>query len=169
MKKLLLSIVSAGILVASCSKKDDPAPTTPTTTTPTIPTDGWKLGATSYTSVVVARTGPNSISAFDAVPSGSSPTSNTLNVFFSAFPTASGTFAIVQYPSASPLTATQIGVTAAVTASSSTYASTGTDGISATVTVSGGKIKVELPEVWVKKTGSGSTDSLKVTGTVTEP
>jgi hypothetical protein len=165
MKKLFIASFVFSVLLGSCKKKED---ATPAPSSSSIPSNGWKLGTTTYTSVVVAKSGPNSITAMDAMPSGGSPTANTFNVFFSAFPTASGSFSVVQYPSATPLTATQIGVTAAIFASSSTYASTGTDGVSATVTVTGGKIKVELPEVWVKKTGASSTDSLKLTGTLLE-
>lgn len=167
MKKLILGILSVTVLLSSCSKKDDPA-VAPTPVTPTIPANGWKLGATSYTSVVVAKTGANIISAMDAVPSGGSPAANSLNVYFSAFPATGGTFSVVQYPSTTPLTATQIGVTAGLFATSTTYTSTGTDGINATVSITGGKLKIEIPEIWVKKTGSGATDSLKLTGTVLE-
>jgi hypothetical protein len=152
-------------LMVSCKKKEDTAPAPATTT---IPANGWILGTTTYSSVVVGRSGPDVITAMDAMPAGGAITANTFNVFFSAFPTASGTFTIVQYPSASPLTASQIGVTAGLYATSTSYASTGTDGISATVTVTGGKLKIEVPEVWVKKTGTGATDSLKITGTILE-
>lgn len=168
MKKLLLFIASSALLTASCSKKEDPAPATPSTpTTSGIPTNGWKLGTVTYTSAIVAKSGANILSAMDGIPSGSSPAVNSLNVYFSALPTANGTYSIVKYPSTTSLTATQIGVTAGLYATSTTYSTTGFDGINATVTVTGGKIKVVIPEVWVKVTGGG-TDSLKLTGTVLE-
>ncbi len=169
MKRLIVSVFSVAVLAVSCTKKTNPAPSTPITpTTPTIPANGWELGTTSYTSVIVAKAGPNIISALDGTPSGSSPAVNSLNVYFSAFPATGGTFAIVQYPSTTPLTSTQIGVTAGLYATATTYASTGSDAVNATVTITGGKLKIVIPEVWVKKTGSGAMDSLKLTGTVLE-
>jgi hypothetical protein len=162
MKKLFLIIASSCLLISSCKKSTTSAPTATTTT----PANGWKLGATSYSTAFAGRTGPASLSAFDAVPSGSSPTANTCNVFFSAFPAADGSFTIVKYPAPAALTATQIGLTAGLYTSSTTYYSTGFDGIVATVTVTGGKIKVVIPEVWVKNTTGA--DSLKLTGTVIE-
>ncbi len=164
MKRILLLIAATGCLFSACTKKSSDSTTvTPSTT---IPTNGWKLGTTSYSSAFVGRTGSATLSAFDAIPSGSSPAANTCNVFFSAFPTAGGTYTIVQYPAATALTSTQIGVTAGLFATSKTYYSTGIDAITATVTVTGGKIKVEIPSVWVKNTTGG--DSLKLTGTVLE-
>lgn len=168
MKKIIVGILSISVMFfASCEKKEDPAPAPPSApTTPSIPTDGWVLGTTTYTTVYAGKSGANSLSAMDGVPSGSSPAVNTCNIFFETYPTADGTYSIVQYPSTSPLSATQVGITAGLHATSTSYASTGIDGISATVTVTGGKVKVEIPEVWVKVTGG--TDSLKLSGTIIE-
>lgn len=169
MKKLFLSVLAFGLVLSSC-KKEEPTPTTPTATPtpePTTPTNGWKLGTTSYTTVYVGRSGSNSLSAVDAIPGGSNPAVNSCNVFFSEYPTTGGTFTVVQYPSANTLTANQIGVSAGIYSTSQTYTSTGSDNIEASVTVAtDGKISVVIPEIWVKNTSS--SDSLKLTGTISE-
>ena len=163
MKLVTTTLALSCLLFASCTKKSSstpgPAPAT------SIPSNGWKLGATSYNTAYAARIGTTTLTAFDAIPSGSSPGTNTCNVFFSSLPTAGGTYTIVQYPGP-PLTTTQIGVTAGLFATSTTYYSTGSDAITATVTVTGGKVKVEIPSVWVKNTTGA--DSMKLTGTIIE-
>ena len=162
MKKLLLAIATTGILLPSCKKSSSstPAPSS------SIPANGWKLGTTSYTTALSARLAAiNELSAFDGIPSGSSPAVNSLNAYFSVLPTAAGTYHIVGYPAPS-LGANDLGLSAGLYATSATYVSTGTDGINATVTVTGGKIKIVIPAVWVKNTTAG--DSLKLTGTLIE-
>ncbi len=161
MKHILLSIAVLSLLAASCKKSSS----TSTTPSSSVPSNGWKLGTVSYSTVLSARSGGNLLSAFDAVPSGSNPSVNTFIVYFSALPTTGGTFHIVHYPAAS-LASNEIGVAAAIYATSADYLSTGSDGIDATVTITAGKIKVVVPTVWVKKTSG--TDSLQLTGTLIE-
>ena len=165
--KHLVMIAALALFIGGCKKmsSDSATPASPTTPTATIPSNGWTLGTTTYNTAYAARVGTTTLTAFDAIPSGSSPATNTCNVFFSAMPATGGTFTIVQYPGP-PLTATQIGITAGLHTTSTTYYSTGHDAIAATVTVTGGKIKVEIPSVWVKNTTGG--DSLKLAGTVIE-
>jgi hypothetical protein len=165
MKQALFTITALALIFSSCKKKDATSASPTTTPTTTIPANGWTLGTTNYTTAYAARVGSTTLTAFDAIPSGSSPATNSCNVFFQAMPTTGGSYTIVQYPGA-PLTATQIGVTAGLHTTSTTYYSTGSDAITATVTVTGGKIKVVIPSVWVKNTSGG--DSLKLTGTVVE-
>ncbi|MES2702193.1 MAG: hypothetical protein V4649_06115 [Bacteroidota bacterium] len=160
MKKTILVCAAALALLASCKKSSTSGPSS------TIPASGWKLGSTSYTTAYAGRTGANSLSAMDAIPSGSSPNTNTMNAFFATLPTTGGTYRIVAWPATTPLTAGQVGLTTGLYATSTTYRSTGTDAVDATVTVTGGKIKIEVPEVWVKTTTG--TDSAKLTGTITE-
>jgi len=163
MKNVLLVLATAIVVLPSCSKKSSSSPSP----TPGIPANGWKLGTTSYTTVLSGRSGANTLSAFDAIPSGSSPTVNSFIINFSAFPTAGGTYHIVHYVGGTTLGANEIGVSGAVYATMGDYLSTGNDNVSATVTVTGGKIKVVVPSVWVKNISS-SGDSLQLTGTLVE-
>src|SRR4051812_30739462 len=111
MKQLVPSILAAAVLLASCTKKSgSPAPSGPS-----IPANGWKLGATTYTTAFAMRTGVT-LSAMDAIPSGGSSTANACVLYFSSLPTTGGTYHIVNFTPAgsSALTASQIGVTAGV-------------------------------------------------------
>jgi len=160
MKKLLLSLAALSLLSASCKKSSSSSPS------PSTPDNGWKMGTTTYTSVFVARSGSSptsaSLTALDALPTAA--TQNKCTIYFSAFPSAGGTFRVASVGSVISLSATQIGVTAQI--GSTFYASTGFDGIDATVTVTGGKIKVVVPDVWVKNIAG--SDSSKLTGTILE-
>ncbi len=160
MRKLILSMAAISLLAISC-KKSSSTSTPPATT---IPSNGWKLGTTSYSTVIATKLGANLISAFDGMPSGSTPAVNSFNVYFSALPTAGGTFHIKSYPSV--LASNEIGISAGLYATSTTYTTTGNDGIDATVTITGGKLKIVVPSVWVKKTSAA--DSLQLTGTLVE-
>lgn len=156
MKKLLLICSLFSIVFSSCSKDDDKG----------SPSNGWKLGATTYNAAFVARIGSTTLSAMDAIPSGGSPSVNTLNVWFNALPTSGGTYRVVSYGGGMSLAANEIGVSAGLFATSTTYVSTGSGAVDATVSVSGGKITVSIPEIWVKKTTAD--DSLKLSGTIVE-
>ncbi len=158
MKHLFLCVVALSTFTVSCKKSGS-------TTVSSIPANGWKLGTVSYTTALSTRTGTNLLSAFDGIPSGSNPSVNNLEVYFSALPTAGGTFHIVHYPAAS-LASNEVGIGAGLYATSTTYLTTGTDAIDATVTIASGKITVSIPSVWVKSTSG--TDSLKLTGTLVE-
>src|SRR5262249_32646582 len=105
-----------------------------------------------------------SLAALDAIPTGTGM--NICTVYFSTYPTAGGTFHVATVGSAITLTGTQIGVTAEIGATSTYYASTGLDGVDATVTLVGGKLKVVIPEIWVKI--PAGKDSLKLSGTILE-
>ena len=158
MNKRILAALLSFVLLISCSKNDDDE-------TPVAVTNGWKLGANSYTTVFamrVATGGNTAVTAMDAIPTGSSSNVNTFIAYFSTVPTASGTYRIVSYPSA--LTATQVGIAAG--GPNGTYVSTGAGTVDATVTVSGGKITVTVPQITVKKTNS--TEELSASGTIKE-
>ncbi len=161
MKQYILLAAAAVLIAPSCKKSSSstPAPSS------SIPSNGWKLGTTTYSTVLTNRLASiNELSAFDGTPSGSTPAVNTLNVYFSALPSTGGTFHIVSYPAT--LASNEIGIAAATYSPGADYVTTGHDGIDATVTVTGGKIKVVIPSVWVKNTSAG--DSLKLTGTLVE-
>ena len=172
MKKVLFSIAILGTLFAACSKSSTTTNPTNTNPTPTIPTDGWKLDGTKHTQVVVVRQESQGlVNATD----GTSGSINTFGAFFKTYPSASGSFKIAGFvPDASApypnqkLAADEIVLIATVPNTSTgnkSYWTTGVENKKATVTVTGGKIKVEVPEVAV--TG-GNNDTLKLTGTITE-
>lgn len=162
-----------GTLFAACSKSSTTTnPTTTNPTTSTIPSDGWKLDGTKHTQVYVVRQESQGlVNATD----GTSGSINTFGACFKSYPTASGTFKIVGFTpdNAAPypnqhLNAGEIVLLATVPNTSTgnkTYWTTGVENKTATVTVTGGKIKVEVPEVTVT---SGNNDALKLTGTITE-
>ena len=166
MKKLLLCIAAVSIVSASCNKTTTPAtPTTPTTPTPTtgIPTDGWTLDGVKYTQAWGAQTGAESLSAGDgAIGSG-----NSFNFFFKNIPTAGGTYKVVFYAGGAVLAADEVGVSAGLETAQKTYVSIGNDNVTATVTMTGGKLKIELPDTKVFNTKAAG-DTVILTGTVVE-
>lgn len=163
----LLLIAAIAASLAACSKSDDSA-----TPGSTIPADGWKLGATGYKqSLTVRQDNQGLVNALD----GTAKPINTFGVCFKTYPTASGSYKIVglvpdsvAWAPNSRLAAGEvvlIATTAQASGSNKTYYTTGVEGKSATVTVTGGKIKIEVPEIAVT---SGASDTLKLTGTIAE-
>lgn len=172
MKKALGTAIIASLLLAACNKKDDTTTptnnTTPTTTT--IPTDGWKMNNIKYTQVYCLRQENQFL--LNCVD-GSSPV-NSFAAHFHAYPTASGTYHIVTlvvdssaaYPGQN-IGANDVIISGAIPNGASgykTYWSTGVEGKDATVTISGGKMKIEVPEVAIQYNG----DTVKITGTMIE-
>jgi len=164
-KQLLLAVSCAILLLASCSKdKTDAAPADNTPATSGIPADGWKLGGTTYKQVMTVRQEEQFVvNALDAI---SNP--NTFAVSFKAYPAASGKYKVVGFtPDADrpyPYMHLNDGeiIVVSTTANSggnnTTYYSIGTDNKEATVTVTNGKFKIEIPEILVT---SGNNDTLK--------
>jgi hypothetical protein len=172
MKKLLLLPIMALILTAtSCNKKEDPTPTTPTTTTPAIPTDGWELSGVKYKQVFTIRQENQfTINAMDAT---SNPI-NTFGAFFKTYPTASGKMKVVTYTPTSDkpyayqhINEGEVVIVATVPQASGdnkTYYSKA-ETVEATITVTNGKLKIEVPEVTLT---SADNDEKKIKGTLTE-
>jgi phosphopantothenoylcysteine synthetase/decarboxylase len=176
MKKLLaLPALILLLTLVSCNKKDDPSPstTTPGTTTPTssIPADGWTFGTTKHKQVMTVRQESQFvINALDAT----SGTINTLAAFFKTYPTTSGKMKIVTYTPTSDkpypyqwINDGEVVIVATVPQASGdnkTYYSLA-ESVEATVTVTGGKVKVEIPEIHVT---SADNDKQPVTGTIFE-
>ena len=158
MKNFIFALGAMSFLLsASCKKSSSSSATA----------NGWKLGATSYTTKFSsASAATKQLIAMDAIPSGSNPAVNDCIVTFSALPASGGTFKIVSAVSGLALGANEITVAGGTYNPGATYLSTGNDGVSATVTVSGGKITVTVPAVWVKK--AGGADSLQLSGTLVQ-
>lgn len=169
MRKIIFA-AAMSLLLASCTKKDNTNPTNNNNNT-SIPTDGWKLGNTNYKTVYAARTtGNNMLSAMDGIPQGSNPAVNSLSVWFKALPTADGSYKVKAYASGGGREPQdgEIGVSAGVYSSGASYiASDSSTVVNATITVTNGKIKVVLPEIWMRNLKT-PTDSVKLSGTIQE-
>ena len=157
MRLFILGLSAAALLLSASCKKSKSS---------SGPANSWKLGSVSYTTKYsTASAVAKQLIAMDAIPSGTNPSVNTCQVTFSALPTSGGTYKIVTL-SAATLATNEVIVYGSTYSPGATYVSTGNDGVSATITVSGGKITASIPPVWVKKTGG--TDSMQLSGTIIE-
>lgn len=172
MKNVLLTL-AIGCLLASCSKSSTTTtPSNNNNNTPKIPTDGWTLNGTSYKQAYCLRqTSQFCLNAVD----GTTGKINSFAAFFKAYPVSNGTYHIVAFTADSTTTipGTKIGTNDVIIIGSvpkttgsgdKSYWSIGTDKIDATVTITNGKIKVEVPECKVVN----GTDTFKITGTMIE-
>jgi len=164
MKRIIPGILAATLLTAASCSKNNNTTTTPTTPASTIPADGWILKGVSYKSQL-GFTDDNMVGVTDAIPSGSNPQVNNFAAHFKTLPTTAGTYKIVFWADNDSLATDEVGISATIIASNSTYMCTGTDGKTATVTMVNGKIKVEVPEIKVF-TVSPSPDTTTLTGTI---
>lgn len=146
MKKILLSAAAFALLATvSCKKSDDSSST---------PSNSWTVGTNTYTSISTSLLSNNLIAA-----TGTGTATNGIIINFGGTP-AAGTYKVV---SASP-GANQL--TFSTTSSTGTsYSATGNDNVSATVSVSGGKVSVNMPKAWAK---TSSTDSTQVSANLTQ-
>jgi hypothetical protein len=159
--QVLSVLLSCTVLLASlssCKKESSPDPTTTTSTT-------WSVDGKSYSVNRIDRNTAGSI--FMLVVNAD----NYIQVAFPAIPTVSGAYKVV---SASNTPAgNEISVILGVGSSLSTdnYASTGTDNISATVTVgTNGKLKVVIPafEVLHVSSSGGTLSNTTASATLVE-
>jgi hypothetical protein len=167
MKKILLPILALVCILAVGCKKSS------TTNTPTIPSNGWKLGATSYTTFFGFRSvdgtdGSMFLSVLDRSPVD--PAVNSALVAFKQVPTA-GTYKVVAWTGvSSTLGATECAVSAGYDQSSGSthiYNSTGVGTVYVTVTLTGGKFTMVVPEIPVANQATPS-DVSTLTGTLIE-
>ena len=125
MKKLFLGIVAVSLLFAtSCSKSSNTG------------AGGWSFKGISYgATTAVGTAASQTLSAVDA--SASNP--STLSFVFNTYPTASGTYHVVA-DAANSGAGNYLSLI--LTVGSAGYLSTGTDNVTAHVTVSGGKVSI---------------------------
>ena len=130
-------------------------------------TNQWTINGTTYSAIQ-----PNGINVVGSSLTGSGSNGQNLggimvNFSGTSLPTTGGSFKIV---SDTALDANdEMSVTATVTSGTAVtiYNSTGTDGKTATVAVTDGKMSVTIPETDVKNvTGS---EMVKVSGNITQP
>jgi hypothetical protein len=167
MKKIILPIIAFACLLAVGCKKSS------TTNTPTVPSNGWMLGATSYTTFYGFRVVDGSdntmfLSVVDRNPVD--PAANSALVAFKQIP-AAGTYKVVAWTGvSSTLAANECAVSAGYDQSSSSthiYNSTGAGTVYVTVSVSGGKFTIVVPEIAVANQ-SNASDVSTLKGTLKE-
>lgn len=144
---LLISVINIGF--SSCEKSTDDV-----SGSSSIPANGWRIGTTNYTTVFAMRNvgQPNSIGAFDALPNANNL--NTAIVLFNnTTGIAAGTFKVVTKPNQSDLLANEIMVATSTGYNQSTgqynkqYATVIGETVDATVTKTGGKAKIVVPQI----------------------
>jgi hypothetical protein len=168
MKKILLPIIAfVCILSVGCKKSDTNTPA------PTIPSNGWTLGSTTYTTfygfrVVDGSDGSMFLSVVDRNPVD--PAVNSALVAFKTVP-AAGTYKVVAWTGvSSTLGANECSVSAGYDQSSGSthiYNSTGTGTVYVTVSISGGKFTMVVPEIPVANQSTPS-DVTTFKGTLKE-
>ena len=131
----------------------------------TIVNNNWTFKGNSFTADSVV----GSVNGGDLVAYGVSGSSKAnIAVLFSAFPTASGTYAIINANSGAEPVGQQLYVIVYSYNTSNIetiYGSTGSGNLNATVTVSGGKVSVAIPTIEVVNL-SNASDSTSFNATV---
>lgn len=164
-------ILSLFITFFSCKKDSNDAGDSST-----IPANGWKIGSANYTTVFSMRnlSHPNSISAFDAIPTADNFNAVAV-VFNNTTGIAAGTFKVVTKPNQSDLLANEIMVAPSTGYSQSTghynkqYVTALTETVDATVTITGGKAKIVVPQINIITYPITSTSTTSTfTGTIVE-
>ena len=155
MKKAFILVITLAFFAAGCKKSDVSASVDST----------WTLGTTSYKAVMSnkgATSGGNTLLSFwDAVPVGASPTVNSINFTFLTSPTTSGSYELVGQGTA--LNANNFQMFAGGPAGVYAYNSVG---VKVQVTVTGGKVKIVMPEVSMMSTTG--QPAVKLTASVQE-
>lgn len=146
--KVTMLLIAIAATLFACKKEDT------SSSSGSIPANGWRIGTTNYTQALALRNVvmPNSIGAFDAVP-----TANNLNtavvLFNNTTGIAAGTFKVVFRANQSDLLADEITVGANVGYNQTTgqyatqYAVSPGQTVNATVTITGGKAKIVIPQI----------------------
>jgi hypothetical protein len=157
MKKAFILVITLAFFAAGCKKSNVSASTEST----------WTLGSTSY-KAVMSNKGPTSggtsntlLSFWDGVPVGASPTVNSINFTFLTPPTTSGSYELVGMGTA--LNANNFQMFAGGPAGVYAYNSVG---VKVEVTVTGGKLKIIVPEVSMMSTTG--QPAVKLTASVQE-
>ncbi len=152
MKKVLkISVLTMVMLfMVNCSKDDS----TDNAGGGEIPSSGWRIGTTNYTTVFTLKNGgqPNSLAFFDALPNGNNLNSCII-LFNNTTGIAAGTYKLVLKPEQSDLLPDEIMISVNNGYSQTTqqytkaYATVTGQTVKATVTITGGKSKIVIPEI----------------------
>lgn len=170
--KATLFLLTITLALVGCKKEDSSS----TSTTGSVPTNGWRIGTTNYTTVLAMRNvaGPNTVGAFDRIPS-----SNGLNtavvLFNNTTGIAAGTFKVLFKANQSDLLADEIIVGASTGYNNATgqyekqYATVLGQTVNATVTITGGKVKIVIPQInIISYPITASSISTNFAGTIAE-
>lgn len=169
--KILFLLLAVSICFSSCKKdSDNPG------NAGGVPNNGWRIGTTNYTKVLAMRniSGPNTIGAFDALPSANNL--NTAVVLFNNITgIAAGTFKVVFKANQSDLLADEIMIGASTGYNQTTgqydkqYATVPGQTVNATVTIASGKATVVVPQInIVSYPASASSITTTFAGTIAE-
>jgi hypothetical protein len=165
MKKVLTMMAAALVLLTSACKKEDSAKEE--TTTSGTGTNTYTLGGTTYTVVYSGVTQTNG--KYNYIFADRTPAAGMFNFLSVSFKTAptSGTYQLISLADNAPISAAnqcQIGASNNTTLG---YGYIGTGAVNIDVVVTGGKIKITIPEISVIESAtSGSTATVKLSGTV---
>ncbi len=149
MKKLfILTALVSIVFFSACTKEDD----SPNTGSGSIPTAGWQIGTTNYSTFFTQRNAGlnNSIMFADKIP-GLNDVSTVIVLFNNISGIAAGTYKIVVKSDQTALLADEImvspntGYTQSTGSYNKSYVSVLGQTITATVTITGGKAKLVVP------------------------
>lgn len=142
------------------------------------PSNGWKIGSTNYTTSVTQRfsTGAveNAITAID-VTGGASDLNTVIIIFSEETGIAAGTYRIVSELSGMLPAADEIMISAGTNYNEETglygtsYYPVAGQTLNATVTITGGKAKIVIPQMNVTPIPVGSGTATTFVGTIVEP
>ena len=165
----ILVLTIATVFMVNCSSDDNGD------NVGDVPSNGWKIGNTSYATTFSMRIDEmNSIVAFDAFPGGDN--NNTASVLFNEITgIAAGTYKVVTKPNLEDLLADEIMLSTSTGYSNATgqyekvYTAVIGQNVNATVTISGGKVKVVIPELNIVSVPITSTsEATTFSGTILE-
>lgn len=167
----VLLIISLSIF-ASCSNDDGDG----NNNSGNIPANGWRIGTTNYTTLFSLRDpgSPNQISFFDALPIANNLNS-TVVIFNNTTGISAGTFKVVIKANESDLLADEIMVAMGTGYSQTSglydksYATVIGQTVNATVTITGGKVKIVVPQINIIQTPiNASSATSNFAGTLVE-
>ena len=176
MKKVLkISVLTLVMLfMVNCSK--DESSDDSGSSGGAIPSAGWRIGTTNYTTFFTMKNvgQPNSIAAFDAIPS-SENLNSVIVLFNNKTGIAAGTFKTALRSNQEDLLADEIMVSMGTGYSQTSgkytkdYATAVGKSVNVTVTISGGKVKIVIQETNIVSTPiNASSTTTTFAGTIIE-
>jgi hypothetical protein len=168
MNKNFLLVAFLGLALTHCS----PGPEFPIVSTDPAANANWKLGIVTFKQVLGFRTddGPSAttIAGTDGITSSTVLNVNSWSFQFTKLPSVDGSYKIHPIDVSTPLLADEVIVTASLPSLSKVYIATGKDAtaVSIKVTISGGKISIEVPEIIVQEVTDKTT--IKLNGLLVE-
>ncbi|MBA3829351.1 MAG: hypothetical protein H0X33_10480 [Taibaiella sp.] len=154
MKKSFLGFIALGILFGTSCKKSSSSSTTGSGK------GSWKVGSNTYNVVTVLAPASSGTWQLLASTGQSGASINTISFIFFKMPTVSGSYRVVDGVSDSG-NEVQMVSSNINGSSNTTYASTSTGNVNATITVTGGKVSISMPDTWAQNL-STTTDSVKI-------